>query len=143
MSSRQTIAALAAASLLTASCGDELAEFRENELRPLKHEAEAHRARLAATLRMAEMRDRSDARLLKSQLTPLERTHRALAGLDPPDEFDRTYERFVTANAAFVAAMRGFIAALKHGDSQAMNAYGESAKQAVGAAQRALQPLDE
>ena len=140
---RTAIAALAAASVVSAGCGDELAEFRDDELRPLERRADAQRAQLAATLEVVEAGNGRHARTLESQLAALEQTFAALAALDPPGDLDETYERFVAANEAFTERMHRFIGALRRGDRRSMRATAESAKGAVGAALRAIQPLHE
>ena len=140
---RTAIAALAAASVVSAGCGDELAEFRDDELRPLERRADAQRAQLAATLEVVEAGSARHARVLESQLAALERTFAELAELDPPGDLDETYARFVAANEAFTERMHSFIDALRRGDGKSMKTTAESAKEAVGAAQRAIQPLHE
>jgi hypothetical protein len=130
-------------SALAAGCGDELADFRKNELRPLEQRADEQKARLSATLKTVQLGDASDAELLGSQVGPLEETYGELAKLDPPDDFEKTYGDYRAANAAFIAELRKFIAALRARDEAALERASERAQEAVGAAQRAIQPLHE
>ena len=139
----RAIATFAGAALLLAGCGDELADFREKELRPLADQAAQQKARLGATLRTVEPGNRADARRLESRLAPLRQTTAELAELDPPDDYRETYDRFVAANDAFIARMREFVTALRRGDRAAMKVSGEKALDAVGAGQAAIAPLYE
>lgn len=140
---RYLVAGLAAASLFPAGCGDAVATFREDELRPVDRRAEEQRNRLASALRSAEAGHGANARLLEAQLARLQQTYAQLAELDPPGEVRETYERFVEANARFVSDMRQYIAAFKRRDEQAMKTASERAKQSIGAAHRAIQPVYE
>jgi hypothetical protein len=139
----RAVAATAAVLLVAIGCGDELGDFREHELRPLEREAQQDRAALAATLQAVEIRDRAGARQLESRLKSLEQTHAELANLEPPGEYQATYNRFLSANEVFVAQMRKFAAALREGDRTAMRAASGAAKRAISAAERAIQPLHE
>jgi len=124
-------------------CGDELADFRRNELRPLEQRADEQKAQLSTTLRTARLGDRGDARALEQQSRGLEATFAELERLEPPGEFEETYARYVAANRKFLAELRTFIDALKEGNEQALRPASRRAQEAVGAAQRAILPLKE
>ena len=136
-------AAVVAAAIIAAGCTDEVAEFRNEELRPLEDRANQQKARLAATLRIVDAGDRRDARRVASELRPLRETFGELARLDPPEEVADDYERFVEANAELLRRMRQFTTALRRGDRREMLIASEKAKEAIGGGQRAIQPLYE
>lgn len=132
--------AIALAGVAT-GCGDQVTEFRRQEFKPLENKADQQKAQLSAVLRTVRLGSAQDARLLEQHLAPLGATYDEMKNLDPPDEVEDTYADYLEANDQFMAAMRRFIAALKEGDKRTLRRASDQAKEAVGAALRALEPI--
>jgi hypothetical protein len=138
-----TVAMTAAVAILASGCGDAVGEFRREELNPLQRQADAQRAELAAVVRTARNGSRRDARLIEGRLLPLRATFAEMTRLDPPGEVEKDYAAFVEANSAFLTHMRTFAAALRAGDGKRLSRASSGAREAVGAALRALEPIRE
>jgi hypothetical protein len=130
-------------SLVSAGCGDELEEFRNDELTPLERKAAEQRRDLAAVLQRVRIGNRRHAAAVRERIAALEATYDELAGLDPPDDYSDTYARYVRANERFVAEVRRFAAAVAAGSEARAADASARGREAIGTAEEAIQPLHE
>jgi hypothetical protein len=130
-------------SLPLAGCGDELEEFRNEDLTPLEREAAEQREDLSAVLQRIRIGNRRHARALRETIAPLEATFDELDELDPPDDYAESYDRFTSANARFVAELRRFADAVAAGSERRAERASTDAREAIGLADEAIQPLHE
>ena len=124
-----------------AGCGDELEEFRDEELRPLEQKAESQRSEISGVLQDVTLGRKRDAELLRTKVAALEATYSELAELDPPDDYDATYRDFIVANRSFVKELRAFADALEARREDEVQRASKRARIAIGDSREALLPL--
>lgn len=114
---RWVAGAIAAVALGTAAtgCGDELHDFRVQQLNPLLQRASEQRAQLASTLRLVRPDRARDARVLRGEVVELSATARRIAALRPPGAAAARFRRYTRADGAFLASLSRFADAFASG----------------------------
>jgi hypothetical protein len=141
--SRRASALLVAAAVLVAlaGCQSDVEHFR-GDVQPLQRQALQQRAQIAATLRTVHLHSRSDAAILTRQIDALAKIYDKIAHVQPPDAAKAQFARYAQANAGVVASLHQFAVTLATGSSRQLTASSQQAQNAVGAAQRANDALD-